>query len=314
MDIQMGNHNDKVLNQNLNDIAPDQQLLIAQLLFTEKPQQASPEKLQAALEKFVGTVNNISENPEQPSYAVEKFKAEFKDSVPIPVLASFVGPYDFAAELDELTSSQFWDVKNGTELMNACKYSVSAFSMLSGGLHYKQQAELFLAQIEAALECYPDCKAIYVPHSGKLTLPSYFYEGRQYGMTQNFIRTAVNARFFRISNSEDMVVDTLGFYAFGAADVQVHFHGMEPGHVVEYVYNIADYLFQSEFVVKSGDTIDGIDRDGRIQPYIEWHAQYEDALIQPVRTVLDINCGKFAAGTREDVWSEFMDPFGMGKK
>lgn len=188
-------NNNKVLNQNLDDKAPEQQLLIAQLLFTEKPQQANPEKLQAALEKLVGTVNNISDNPEQPSYAVEAFKAEFKDSVPIPVLASFVGPYEFSAELDELTSSQFWNVPNGAELMNACKYSVSAFSMLSGGLHYKQQAELFLAQIEAALECYPDCKAIYVPHSGKLTLPSYFYEGRKYGMVQNFIRTAVNARF-----------------------------------------------------------------------------------------------------------------------
>lgn len=307
------NNNNKVLNQNLDEKAPEQQLLIAQLLFTEKPRQANPEKLQAALEKLVGAVNNISENPEQPSYAVEAFKAEFKDSAPIPVLASFVGPYDFSAELDELTSSQFWDVQNGAELMNECKYSVSAFSMLSGGLHYKQQAELFLAQIEAALECYPDCKAIYVPHSGKLTLPSYFYEGRQYGMVQNFIRTAVNARFFRIDNSEDMVVDTLGFYAFGAADVQVHFHGMEPDHVVGYVYNIADYQFQSEFAVKSGDTLDGIDQNGRIQPYIEWHAQYEDSLIQPVRTVLDINCGKFVAGTREDVWSEFIDPFGLGK-
>lgn len=309
----MGNKNDKVLDQNLNDKAPDQQLLIAQLLFAEKPQQAPPEKLQAALEKFVGTVNNISENPEQPSYAVEKFKAEFKDSASIPVLASFVGPYDFSAELDELKSSQFWDVKNGMELMNACKYSVSAFSMLSGGLHYKQQAELFLAQIEAALECYPDCKAIYVPHSGKLTLPSYFYEGRQYGMTQNFIRTAVNVRFFTISNSDDMIVDTLGFYAFGAADVQMHFHGIDPNHAVEYLYNIASYQFESEFVVISGDTIDGIDNSGRIQPYIQWRTQYEDSLIQPIRTVLDIHCGEFAAGSREDVWSEFMDPFGLGK-
>lgn len=310
----MNNNNNKVLNQNLDDKAPEQQLLIAQLLFTEKPRQANPEKLQAALEKLVGTVNNISENPEQPSYAVEAFKAEFKDSAPIPVLASFVGPYEFSAELDELTSSQFWDVQDGAELMNACKYFVSAFSMLSGGLHYKQQAELFLAQIEAALECYPNCRAIYVPHSGKLTLPSYFYEGRQYGMVQNFIRMAVNTRFFRIDNSEDMVVDTLGFYAFGAADVQVHFHGMVPDHVVRYVYNIADYQFQSEFSVKSGDTLDGIDQNGRIQPYIEWHAQYEDSLIQPVRPVLDINCGKFAAGTREDEWSEFTDPFGLGKE
>ncbi len=311
----MSNKNDKVLDQNLNEKAPEQQLLMAQLLFTEKPKQADPANLQAALEKLVGTVGNISDNPEQPSYAVEKFKAEFQDSPkPIPVLASYIGPYEFSIELDDLTRSQFWDVKNGEELMNTCKYSVSAFGMLSGALHYKQQAELFLAQIEAALECYPDCRAIYVPHSGKLTLPEYFCDGRQYGMAQNFIRTAVNARFFRINNSGDMIVDTLGFYAFGAADVQLHFHGMDPNHVVEYVYNIADYQFQSEFAVKSGDTIDGVDGNGRIQPYIQWRTQYEDSLIQPIRTVLDINCGEFAAGSREDVWSEFIDPFNLNKK
>ena len=194
----MSNKNDKVLDQDLNDKAPEQQLLIAQLLFTEKPKQADPAKLQAALEKLVGTVSNISDNPEQPSYAVGKFKAEFKDSPnPIPVLASYIGPYDFSIDLDDLTRSQFWDVKNGEEIMNTCKYSVSAFAMLAGALHYKCQAELFLAQIEAALECYPNCRAIYVPHSGKLTLPEYFYAGKQYGMVQNFIRTAVNARFSR---------------------------------------------------------------------------------------------------------------------
>ncbi len=296
----MGNNNNKVLNQNLEEKAPEQQLLMAQLLFVDKPQQASPEKLQAAIEKLVGDVNNISDNPELPMYAVEKYKAEFKDSPQlVPVLADYIGPHDFSIELDELTRSQFWDVGNGEELIRTCRYSVETFSMLAGALHYKSQAELFLAQIEAALECYPDCRAIYVPHSGKLILPEYFYEGRQYGTAQNFIRTSVNARFFTINNSEDMIMDTLGFYAFGAADVQLHFHGIDPNHAVEYLYNIASYQFESEFSVINGDTIDGIDSTGRIQPYIQWRTQYEDSLIQPIRTVLDINCGEFAAGSRE---------------
>lgn len=296
----MDNQNNKVLSQNLDDKAPEQQLLMAQLLFVQKPQQADSKKLQAALEKLVGAVNNISENPELPMFAVEKFKAEFQDSTqPVSVLADYIGPHDFSIGLDDLTRSQFWDVRDGEELMGACGYAVETFSMLAGGLHYKDQAELFLAQIEAGLECYPDCKAIYIPHSGKLTLPAYFYEGKKYGMKQNFIRTAVNARFFRVNDSEDMVVDTLGLHAFGGADVQMHFHGMDPNHAVEYLYNIASYQFESEFAVASGDTIDGIDGNGRIQPYIQWRTQYEDSLIQPVRTVLDISCGEFAAGIRK---------------
>ena len=46
-------NNNKVLNQNLDDKAPEQQLLIAQLLFTEKPQQANPEKLQGKYQLII---------------------------------------------------------------------------------------------------------------------------------------------------------------------------------------------------------------------------------------------------------------------
>ena len=97
-----------------------------------------------------------------------------------------------------------------------------------------------------------------------------------------------------------MVVDTIGFYAFGGADVQVHFRGMDPNHVVRYVYNIASYQFNNEFPIKSGETVDSLDRNGNMQWEPQWKTQYEDSLIQPIRTVLDVNCGEFAAGTRSN--------------
>lgn len=48
----------------------------------------------------------------------------------------------------------------------------------------------------------------------------------------------------------------------------------------------------------SGETIDGI-KDGDMDRSIQWKCQYEDALIQPKRPVLDINTGEYAAGNRE---------------
>ena len=36
-----------------------------------------------------------------------------------------------------------------------------------------------------------------------------------------------------------------------------------------------------------------------MNPDIKWAVQYEDSLIQPVRTVIDINMGEYAAGTRQ---------------
>lgn len=295
---------DKILDQDLTQKAPDRpQMLMAQLLFREKPQIADVNALKSALERLVGEVENISDKPEMPMFSVPKYKAVFKDTPQgMPVLANYLLEQEFDAKsnqnIDELMRSQFWDVRNGAEIIDSAKWCVGVFSMMSAGLHYKEQAELFLAQVDAALQCYPTCEAIYVVQSGKLTTPEQFEDCKRFDLAGRFIRLAVNARFFNISGTEDKIVDTLGLYVFGAADVQVHFRGINPDFVVNYVYNIASYQFDNEFPVKSGETLDSIGADGSMQWEPQWKAQYEDSLIQPVRPVLDVNCGEFAAGNR----------------
>lgn len=293
----------KVLDQDRSQKVPEHnEMLMANLLFREKPAQAELSAVKAALEELVGEVDNVSDKASEhfQMFAVPKYKAVFKDTPQgIPVIANFGAPREFSAEnIDELKRSQFWDYENGSEVIDEFKYCVDVFGMFSAALHYKDQAQFFLDMIDTALRNYSSCEGIYVFASGKLTTPDDFERSKQYDLAGRFIRLAVNARFFTINNSDDMIVDTLGFYAFGGADVQLHFRGMDPNHAVEYVYNIASYQFNSEFPVESGETIDGIDTNGRIVQNIQWRAQYEDSLIQPVRTVLDINCGKYAAGQR----------------
>ena len=292
---------DKILEQDTNDRVPDRnQMLMAQLLFREKPDMADVNMLKAALERLVGETENISDKPDMPMFSVPKYKAVFKDAPQgMPVLANYLLVHEFSTEnIDELKRTQFWDFKDEATKIDEFKWCVDVFSMMAAGLHYKEQAELFLAQIDAALQCYPTCEAIYVLHSGKLTSPEQFEDCKRFDLAGRFIRLAVNARFFNINGTNDKIVDTLGFFAFGAADVQVHFHDIDPNYVVNYVYNIASYQFSEEFPVKSGDTLDSIGKDGSMQWEPQWLAQYEDSLIQPVRTVLDINCGDYAAGNR----------------
>ncbi|MDE6031032.1 MAG: DUF4261 domain-containing protein [Oscillospiraceae bacterium] len=292
----------KVLDQDTSKKAPEREMLIANLLFREKPAQAEVDAVKAALEKLVGEVGFVNDKPSEhfQMFSVPKYKAMLKDAPQgIPVLANFGMPREFDPKIiDELNRSQFWDYNNGSEAIDEFKYCVDVFGMFSAALHYKEQAQFLLEMIDAALQNYPSCDGIYVFASGKLTAPEDFEHSKQFDLAGRFIRLAVNARFFTINNSDDMIVDTLGFYAFGAADVQLHFHGMDPNHAVEYVYNIASYQFNNEFPVKSGETIDGIDGNGRIVQNIQWRAQHENSLIQPIRTVLDINCGKYAAGQR----------------
>ena len=96
----------------------------------------------------------------------------------------------------------------------------------------------------------------------------------------------------------EMLVDTLGFYVFGGADVQVHFKKLNPNYVVNYVYNIASYQFDNEFPINSGETVDSIDENGEIKMEPQWRVQYEDSMVGPVRPVLDICCGEYAGGNR----------------
>ena len=60
---------------------------------------------------------------------------------------------------------------------------------------------------------------------------------------------------------------------------------------------MASYLLNNDNPMKDGDTIDGI-RNGMIVQDIQWKCQYEDALIQPARVVMDVCMGDYAAGDR----------------
>lgn len=288
------------------------EMMMVQLLFRDKPKSASVEEVRAALEKRIGSLGEVPYVEPSPNskadmimLPVPKYKVIMKDKPEgMPPLACFLGPMEFSAEkIDEMKRSQFWDVKDGSELIDSCKWNVAVHAMLSPGLHYKEQAELLLAQVGAALDCYPDCCALYVNQTGKLTTPEDFREVEGQDIATRFLRLFVNARFFRIQGTEDeMVVDTLGFYTFLAADVQLHFHGIDPNHAVNYALDIAGYQFENEFPIKSGETVDSLDENGKIQWEPQWKTQYENSLITPTRAVLDVNCGKYAAGNRQDIF------------
>lgn len=285
------------------------EIMMAQLLFSNKPQAPSADRVRAALEKYLGTLGDVPsvEPSKEPNngelfmFPLEKYKVTFQDAPDgMPVMATYMASNaESGIEIDDMKRTQLWDVPNGNDIIDACKYTVLVSTMLGAALPYRDQAEILLAQVGAALDCYPDCIGIYVYQSGKLITPEMFNADKKYDLSTRFIKMFVNVRFFNITNTEEMVVDTLGFNVFGGADVQVHFKNMDPNNVVNYVYNIASYQFENDFPIESGETIDSIDQNGDMQKSPQWRTQYENSLIGPDRIVLDINCGEYAGGDRE---------------
>jgi hypothetical protein len=286
---------------------PKIEIMMVQLLFKSRPQSPTAEQFRKALEKQFGDLGEVPyAEPSKESdgdmfmFPIPKFKVIMKDKPEgVPVMASFLGAnHENGLEVDEEKRYQFWDVPNANEIVDECRHAVLITTMLGAALPYEKQAEAMLGQVEAALECYPECIGIYATQSGKLITPEMFYDFKQYSLSERFIQLFVNVRLFNISENDESVVDTLGLYVFGGADVQVHFKNLDPNHVVNYVYNIATYQFDNDFPIKSGDTIDSIDETGAMQMTPQWNVQYENSMVDPERTVLDVACGEYAGGNR----------------
>ncbi|MBP3792611.1 MAG: DUF4261 domain-containing protein [Ruminococcus sp.] len=283
------------------------EIMMIQLLFRSKPASPSVKQMRNALVKRSGDLGDLPcAQPSKESsgdmfmFPLPEHKVVLQDRPDgVPVMAAFLAAdQESGIQLDDMKRSQLWDAENALEIINECRYTILVNTMLGAALAYKEQAEILLSQVDAALECYPDCIGIYAPQSGKLITPEMFEAYKEFTPAERFIHTFVNARFFNVTDSNEMIVDTLGFYVFGGADIQIHFKNMDPNKVVNYVYNISSYQFDNDFPIVSGDTIDSIDQAGKMCADIQWSVQYEDSLVQPTRIVLDINCGEYAGGNR----------------
>jgi hypothetical protein len=283
------------------------EIMMVQLLFKSKPNSPTTEQFRKALEKRFGDLGEIPYvEPSKKSsgdmfmFPIPKYKAVFKDKPEgVPVIAAFLSAaVESGINIDDMARQQMWDVPNASEIIDECRHTIIVNTTLGRALSYQDQAEILLGQVDAALECYPECIGVYALQSGKLITPEMFQNAKKYSLSSRFVQMFVNARFFNIPEADEMLVDTLGFYVFGGADVQVHFKKMNPDHIVNYVYDVAVYQFDNEFPIKSGETIGSIDEEGNMQSNPKWSVQYEDSMVDPMRTVLDICCGEFAGGNR----------------
>lgn len=295
---------ENVLQQDVQDVAQEHHLLFAKLLFNEKPALCSAKAYKEALEKRIGDMDLISEENltilAAKGYCT-KMLNEAKEEIEVPAMLNMIEPMEFKLDaISELEKSQYWDVENAMELLSKCQYSISVFDMMSAGLPYPKRMELMVHAVETALEIYPDCVGTYMDCSGKFMTRDQILSVQDKDIVYRFINMYVNVRFFNIQGKEDEhVVDSIGAYALEYPDVQMHFHSLDPNHVVGYVYNVLSYQLENDFPIESNDTIDGINQEGMMDQNVPWTCRYEKSLIQPIRDVLDICPKEFAAGNRE---------------
>lgn len=279
-------------------------VFMVQLLMKEHCETPSIERMTEVLTRHIGRVetadptDDISDSMKGVTlFAAMEHIAHFKNGQ-APARVSIMPCETFYPDyIDEMKRSQMWDcLEERDRILSECKYCVFANDMLGGALEPFERADFLMDYLEALIELFPTCEAVYSLNSGKLILADTVRNREAVGLDR-YVRYIVNARLFNISGTNDRVVDTLGLSLLYIEDLQYHFHDMDPNWVVGHAYSMASYILSNRCPIKNGDTIDGV-TDGKLDQNLQWKCRFEDALIQPARAVLDVYMNEFAAGQR----------------
>lgn len=287
---------DKVLQQDLSQKESDGNVFVIHLLMQDKCPVSEKQDVISIMEKHLGDIECYSYSEESIGFDVKKYPLDFDGKTAYPMLMLTNCFLNEKLSFDELTSSQMWDCPESNEIIARCHYDVVAVDMLSAYMDYKDRADMLMDFTEALMELYPTCEAVYFDRSGKMFTRRAILE-HSIPRKDRFIYFAVNVRFFNIEGSGDMLIDSLGMSAVDLPDVQYHFHDLDPDSVVNHAYTVLSYIYENNCPIESGETIDGL-QNGKISRDVQWVCQFEEALVQPARTVMDINTLEFAAGKR----------------
>lgn len=287
---------DEVLKQDLSKKENPGMVFLIHLFMEDACELPEKDRMTDIMERHLGDVDCFCHDEKVAGFAVKKYSTEFKEGkVPPQLMIAKCVPTD-NMRIDTITRSQMWDCPESAEILESCKYQVVATDMLAAGLPYKDRADMLMDYAEALVEMFPSCVAVMFGTSGKMFKREQILN-HQIPREQRFIYFAVNVRFFNIQGTNDQLVDTLGMSTLFLPDLQYHFHDMDVNAVINHAYNVLLYIYKNDCPIKSGETIDGIVND-QMSREVQWKCQFENALIQPAREVLDVCMGEYAAGGR----------------
>lgn len=250
--------------------------------------------------KIFGDINIINRDENDIEFSVDKFVAYNEDNTTSPVVLAMgnITDFDYKVAVSEFERTQIWNVANSEELLSKYKYAVKIWDVNAQRQIPKERAIMLVDWLNVALKLYPKCQTIWIKSAGKLQLAQSIKNLKETGIVK-YLYSMVNIRFFNVPNTNEFIVDSVGLANIGLSDVQFHFKGMNPNKVANLAYSLARYILNNDdIMIKDGDTIDGMNDEGKMTPEVQWICRYEDSLIEPLRPVLDIDTGKYAAGDR----------------
>jgi hypothetical protein len=252
-------------------------------LFFDKKIELKSVLLLDSLRKYCGSAE-IEGDPENenPRFLVS---APENINVNISISLSRVG---FTREnvLDYASSfRQSWSWRTAKEFVQTCSHIIRISDEYNGKVDYKDRVFVMRNVIRALAECSV-CNAIHFQMTQQFVKPETYLASFN-EPAQDRLFGFINVRFFKIHDSDDMLMDTIGLNSMGLEDLQCSFKKFNPKDISNILYNTAYYLFDNGNVILDGDTVQGIKRSDK------WACRRTRSLVVPKRTVIDIAPGLF---------------------
>ncbi len=264
---------------------------IVQLLL-ETEQKLNPDRLLEALRKHCGSVESMEEQPGLLAFAHPEQLMRVKEGL-VPAQSMFTETELIEKPLEFFSSSltQTWDWPDSEQVVARTKAVIGITDSFNDGLTRKTRLKLFHSVVQAALELTQPVAIHWLP-SQRIVSPERYRE--DLGQGGQLFSSAVNVRMFKVEESNERVMDTMGLTGLGCPDVQCHFINLDPAQIGVYLYQLAEYVFERGDVFRDGDTVEGL------HPKERWKCRKEPAYVSPNRRVLNVIPGQYAPPSQSD--------------
>ncbi len=290
----MDNINSKTLEEQYEH---ESEMFAMWLLFENVPERPCTEFMYKKITEKFGPVDITVDTEDVSGFGIKRYSGHFTEaSVPSQVILTGVQKFDMSMVSDE-ELKHVRNIKDPEAFLKKCSYRIVAADMKSM-ISSKERTYLLTDWLETAVSMMPECIGVWIPTAGKL-IPAETIRSGETDREDRFICWCVNVRNFTIKNKDEMLSDTHGMHALGLPDIQCHYlPPLSSEDITNYLYNISSFIIYSGEKISDGDTIDGL-KNGMPDPDEQWQCRYEDSMVGPMRAVVDICPGKYAAGKRE---------------
>jgi Domain of unknown function (DUF4261) len=256
-------------------------------LWSEKPFHFDPRVLLERLAYFSGTVEPVvGEKGKMYSFGYPEIQGHYGTFTQTAISIHHKKP-----NLDRLAPAftQSWAWPEARSVMEKCGHSLLVTDLMANTLPPVPRLILFHNAVQALLTLVK-CDAIHWAFSQQFLSPEQ-YIARRSANPPDMLAGALNFRLYRVKSRKkgEMVMDTLGLAALGLPDLQVHFRNLPPKDVARFLYRV---VYERDNIIQDGEIIEGM------QGGEGWVCHLEEALVEPRRTVIDINPGKAFSGVR----------------